>query len=121
MDSVTFILIFTATFMAIFGTLTARSSIRREKILSGPAAQLFNLIGTIAFVGILPGVLCSLALGQTHIIGFPMAVTLLVTSLLAFLIFAVFELPVRKANQSKVVTAEEEEVWTAEKARTSGL
>lgn len=118
MDKPTFILLFTVAFMVIFGTLTTRSSLRREKVFGGPMAQFFNAIGTIAFVGILPGVLCSLVLGQSHIIGFPMAITLLVTSLLAFFVFAVFELPARKANAPKVV---QEEAWTAEKARTSGL
>jgi len=118
MDRVTFILIFTATCMLIFGPLTVRSSIRREKVLGGPIAQFFNAIGTIAFVGLVPGVFCSLILGQASHIGFPMGVTLLLTSLLAFLVFAVFELPARKAIPAQPI---EEDAWTAEKARTSGL
>lgn len=101
----------------LVGPRVANEANHREKVLSGAFAKLLNLIGAMAFAGLVPGVLTGIILGAAHA-AVPIALGLLATCFLSMLLFAVLELPARKALPVKPV---EEELWTAEKARTSGL
>ena len=91
MDVLTQSLLVCAVFAVIFGPLTARSSHRRSPIRGGIVAQAFHLIGTMAFVSVLPGVIAALILGGGFETAFPLALTLSVLSFLSLLVFAVFE------------------------------
>lgn len=84
-------LIFSGVFALIFGPLTARSAHRREPVRGGVIAQLFHLLGAIAFIAVLPGVLVSLIAGGGFRQAFPLGVALLLLSLALFVVFAVFE------------------------------
>jgi hypothetical protein len=102
----------------LLGPRVANEAHSRDKVLSGPFAKLLNLIGAMAFAGLVPGVLAGIIIGGAHV-AVPLALGLLATCFLSTLLFAVVEMPVRRTLPVKPV--EEEELWTAEKARTSGL
>jgi hypothetical protein len=91
----------------------------REPIYGGTLPTLFNLIGTVAFVGIIPGILTALILGIVHSV-VPVVLTLLATCLVSMLLYTLTELPAYRQHLATIKTGEDE-LWTAEKARTSGL
>lgn len=104
-----------AAFGLAGGWYVARVSSRSEAVYGGLLAQIFHVLGASAFISSLPGTLAALLLGGGLITAVPLAFSFLGLSLLFLLVYAVFEAPARK---SMVV---EDEAWTAEKARTSGL
>jgi uncharacterized membrane protein (DUF485 family) len=106
-------------FAVVFGFLTARSSNKREKIYGGLLAQVFHYIGAGSFVAVLPVVLTSLIVGGGFKLAFPMGVGFLVTSLVALVVFAIFERPALEAAKRKIKT--EDRGWTKEDAISSGL
>lgn len=91
----------------------------RDPIYGGSLPTLFNLIGTIAFVGIIPGILTALLLGVVHSL-VPVILTLLATCFVCMILYAITELPAHRQHQA-TAKPEDEDLWTAEKARTSGL
>jgi hypothetical protein len=103
---------------ALVGTRVAREASHREKIYSGTIGTILNLISAMAVASLLPGVLVALLLGGGHF-AVPIALSLLTITLISLVLFALVELPHHKALP--VERSEEEELWTAEKARTSGL
>lgn len=105
------------TFAVILGPFAARSSLRREPIYGGILAQIFHLAGTGAMMGVIPGVITALILGGGFGVAFPVAVFFLATSFGLLLIFALFEHPARSAHLAQA----QDQGWTAEDARTSGL
>ncbi len=119
MDPLTLVLAVTALFSFVAGPLLARASMRREPIYSGSLAKFFNAVAAMAFVGILPGALCSLVTQQATTLGIPLALALFATAFIALVLFALLELPARKPHLKQ--PTEDDEVWTAERARTSGL
>lgn len=100
----------------ILGSLTARSSHRRDPVIGGLPAQVFHWLSAVAFVAILPSVLTGLILGVIHF-AIPIAIGMLFASMAAAGLYAVFELPARKARPVMV----EDRGWTAEDALKSGL
>lgn len=105
-----------AVFGVVLGPLLARSSARREKIYGGTAAQVFHLLGAVAMMGLLPGVIAGVILRIPFVTTFSIALGLLALCFAALLVFAVLEKPSRPAPQ-----ALEDRGWTAEDARTSGM
>jgi len=97
----------------VFGSLVARRSSRHEKIYGGAFAHAFHFLGAAAVAGTLPVVLACLVLGQGFRVAFPMALSFLVTSAVALLIFAAVE---RNARAKNVIR---EQGWTREDARRS--
>jgi hypothetical protein len=112
------ILAISLIFALILGPLTARSSARREPIYGGLPAHIFHVLGSMAFVALVPTVLTGIILGE-GLAALPYAVALLVTSLLSVFIFAIIEKPARQRNMPKAV--ETDVAWTAEDAARSGL
>jgi hypothetical protein len=107
-----------AVLCALFvGQHVHRESSEREPIHSGMLAQLMNLIASMAFAAVIPTALLGLIFGVLHTV-VQLILILFAVTFVALLIFAVVEQPVA----AKFATTEEtEELWTAEKARTSGL
>ncbi len=106
-----------AVLVSIFvGSHVHRETLKREQVHSGVIAQIMNLIASMAFAAVIPTALLGLILGVLHSV-VPVILGLFAVTFVALLIFAVVEWPVA----SKIVPVEEEELWTAEKARTSGL
>ena len=99
---------------SIFAVYASRRSSRDEKIYGGMLAQVFHFLGALGFCMALPTVLTSVILRG----GFLQAVVLgfgcVIAAFIALLVFAVIENPARPATVA-------EEVWTEEKARSSGL
>lgn len=92
-----------------------RRSLREEKVYGGVPAQIFHFLGALGFCMTLPTVLAALILGGGFGIAFPLGIGLVIASLIMLVIFAVVEHPARP----KITP--EEEVWTEEKARASGM
>jgi hypothetical protein len=101
---------------AVAGVFVARSSARKQKIHGGSAAKIFHYLGASAFVSALPTGLIELLFGRGFGGAIVASLSLAVISLAFLLIFALFERPAlaRLPNEN-------DEGWTAEKARTSGL
>jgi hypothetical protein len=104
-------------FAAIFGPLTARSSMRRAPIYGGVLAKAFHLLGASAIIGVVPGVITALILGGGFGVAFPVALLFLAIGFGTLLLFAIFERPARTLH----LVQEQSRGWTAEDARTSGL
>lgn len=104
-----------AVFGLAGGWYVARISHRRDAVHGGFLAQFFHVLGASAFISSLPGTLAALILGGGLLTAIPLAFSFLGLSLLLLLMYAVFEAPARKGLDA------EDEAWTAEKARTSGL
>lgn len=100
----------------VLGALTARSSNRREKVHGGLLAQLFHYLGAALIVSALPGVLATIVLGQGILRAVAVGAGFVLSSLAMLFVYAVFE----RGARAKLPAAQDDE-WTAEKARTSGL
>lgn len=99
-------------FLAIY---VSRRSLRAEKVYGGALAQGFHFLGALAFCMTLPTVLTVLVLHGGFGIAFPLGIGLVLTSLIMFFFFALFERPARPK------IAPQDDVWTEEKARASGM
>ncbi len=99
----------------LFAVYVARKSIREEKIYGGALAEVFHFLGVLGFCMTLPTVIAALVLRGGFGLAFPLGIGCVVAAFVALLIFAVVENPARAG------IAPEEEVWTEEKARSSGL
>jgi hypothetical protein len=98
--------------LAIYVT---RRSLREEKVYGGALAQVFHYLGALGFCMTLPTVLAVLVLRGGFGIAFPLGIGLVIASLIMLIIFAVIERPARP----KITP--EDDVWTEEKARASGM
>jgi hypothetical protein len=110
----------TIVFGLIFGTLTARSSMRREKIHGGVVAIIFNWLASVVMLMVLPLILGSIFIG--HNAGYGIVIGLLLIGVCGILlvIFAIFEKAPREAYL-KTLIPKEDRGWTAEDALKSGL
>lgn len=99
----------------IMAIWVAPRSAKKDAIRGGSMAQVFHFIGAALFSAVLPTVLVSLILRGGFGVAFPLAIGLLVLAYVALLGYAVFEKPARAQ------VAPDEELWTAEKAKSSGL
>lgn len=118
MDQQLAVILFLIGFGLIFGYLTARSSIRREKIHGGPMSFLFHYLASGLMATLPLAVLSSVFILRLHFfqiiliaIGFFAAVFLLL------FLFARFEGPAYQ----KAMSSEVDRGWTEHDARTSGL
>jgi hypothetical protein len=98
----------------IFAIYVARKSNREAKIYGGVLAQVFHYLGALGFCMTLPTVLTVLLLHGGFGLAFPLGIGCVVAAFIALLVFALIENPARP-----IVV--EEEVWTEEKARSSGM
>lgn len=106
-----------AALCAVFvGLYIHRETSEHEAIHSGIFAQIMNLIASMAFAAVVPTALLGLILGVLHTV-VPVILGLFATTFVALLLFALVERPVA----AQVTPIHEEELWTAEKARSSGL
>ncbi len=90
-------------------------SLRQEPIYGGAPALILHAIGVVCFAAVIPTTIATLLLHGGFGIAFPLAIGLIAAAYLLLLLFAAVEQPAREAKAPK------EDVWTAEKARTSGL
>lgn len=115
MDDITIVLLVAFGFGAVFGTLTARSSHRREPIRGGVLSQALNLLAASLLVAALPAVLTAVVVGVGFRVGLPLAIALIFGSYLVLCLYALVEKPHLATPDT------EDRGWTEEDARTSGL
>jgi hypothetical protein len=100
----------------IFSLYVAPRSLREEKVYGGAAAQVIHYLGVLGFCMTLPTVITALILRGGFGVAFPLGIGCVIAAFIALLIFAVIERPARAA-----LPPEDNDVWTAEKARKSGM
>ncbi len=100
---------------SIFATFVARRSLDEEKIHGGAPAKVFHFLGALGFCMTLPTVITALLLRGGFTLAFPLGIGCVIAAFIALLIYAVFEYPARAG------LALDDDGWTEEKARTSGL
>jgi hypothetical protein len=110
-------LIIWAAFAIVFGPFLTRSSIRRSPVRGGVLAHLFHFIAATAAVAVVPTIIAALVFGGGFRLAFPLALTLMLTSLFSLVIFAIIEKPAIQTYEASL----EDRGWTEEDARTSGL
>lgn len=103
-------------FGVLIGIPLSLSSFKKEAVYGGFIAKIFNTLGAILFAGVLPGVLYGIFFGH-GLAAFPIAVAMMIGSLLSFLLFAIVEYPAKQRLEPK----SDEEGWTEADARSSGL
>jgi hypothetical protein len=116
MDRSQFVILFTLAFAVIASIPAARSSRRKDKIVGGLLAEVFHHLGVTAYLGIVPAALIGSILVGPLELGIPLALLCLGLTMIALLLYAIFEKPPR-AMQAK----SEDRGWTEQDARTSGL
>ncbi|MFQ3565877.1 MAG: hypothetical protein SNJ59_02650 [Aggregatilineales bacterium] len=116
MDSLLTALAIGVSIGLIAGIFIARRSAREAPIYGGLPALALHYVGASLFISSLPTALTSLILGRGLLGAVTAAFTCVIASLITFIVFAIVEAPARAAR-----APQEEEGWTAEKARTSGL
>ena len=99
----------------IFSIYVSRKSLREEKVYGRTAAKVFHYLGTLGFCMTLPTVIVAAILRSGFLPSVALGFGCVFFAFLALLIFAAIERPLRP------VSANEPEVWTAAKARTSDL
>ena len=100
---------------AIFAIYVSRRSLKDEAVYGGTLAKLFHFLGVLGFCMTIPTVLTTLILHGGFGLAFPLGMGCVLASFVMLLIFAVIEKPVRDR------ITPEEDVWTEEKARASGM
>jgi hypothetical protein len=99
---------------SIFAVYVSRRSSRDEKIYGGALAHIFHYLGALGFCMTLPTVITNVILHGGFLQAILLGFGLVIAAFIALLVFAVVENPARPAVL-------EEEVWTEEKARSSGM
>ncbi len=99
----------------VFSFYVTRKSLREEKVYGGTLALVFHYLGVLGFCMTLPTVLSAVILRSGFLPSFLLGMSCVIAAFLALLIFAVIEHPARAG------VVPEEDVWTEEKARSSGL
>ncbi|HVU14614.1 MAG TPA: hypothetical protein VHD90_25235 [Phototrophicaceae bacterium] len=115
MSHAAFALLAGLIFGGIFSLYVAPRSIREAKIYGGTLAKAFHYLGVLGFCMTLPTVIAAVVVRGGFALAFPLGVGCVISAFIALLIFAAVERPAR------LLHAPEEDVWTAEKARSSGL
>ena len=92
-----------------------RRSLAQEKVYGGVLAQIFHFLGALGFCMTLPTVITVLFLHGGFGVAFPLGIGLVLTSLIMFVCFAAIERPARPR------VTPDDDVWTEEKARASGM
>jgi len=108
------VLVIAALFL---GTLAARSSSKREAILSGSPANIFHFLANAIMSVVTLTVLASVFVLRLDLLTIVLTIVgMVVVTLILLMIYAAFEKPAleKKAH-------EEDRGWTEEDARTSGL
>lgn len=103
-------------FGLLLGIPLSLSSFKKETIYGGILPKIFNTLGAILFAGVLPAVLYGIIFGH-GLKAFPIAVGMMLGSLLSFLLFAIVEYPAKQRLEPEV----DEQSWTEADARSSGL
>lgn len=103
-------------FGLIIGPFVARMSNKKEKIHGGLLAHIFHFIAVVLFVGLVPGVITGIIVGEGLLV-IPIAFAMLAVVYINVFLFALVENGPRKAALSKKV----DRGWTEEDARKSGL
>ncbi|HEX2620515.1 MAG TPA: hypothetical protein VHL11_10215 [Phototrophicaceae bacterium] len=104
---------------AFSGPRVVREALERDKIYGGVIPRIMTYIGAFALGGLLPGILLGVILGIVHQVA-PIALSLLATIFVSLIVYTAVEFPARQRH-AVALPAEEDDLWTAEKARTSGL
>lgn len=117
MDDRTLITVLLIVALAALMSVPAfRGSLRRDPVRGGVLAQIFHLLGVLAYCSVLPTALVGSILLGPFRFGIPMALSILMVSLVMLFLYGVFERPAR----ARMVPVEDHG-WTAEDALKSGL
>jgi len=100
----------------LFAIYVARRSLQQEKVYGSILSKVFHFLGVLFFCMTLPTVITVLILHGGFGVAFPVGIGCVAASFLALAVFAVFEKPARDRLKT-----EDEDLWTEEKARASGM
>lgn len=100
---------------ALLSLYVAPRSLREEKVYGGALAQVLHYLGVLGFCMTLPTVLTAVILHSGFLTAVMLGFSLVGAAFVALLLFAAVERPARAG------ITPEDDVWTEEKARTSGL
>lgn len=100
----------------LFAIYVSRRSLQQEKLYGGVLSKVFHFLGVLFFCMTLPTVLTVLILHGGFGMAFPLGLGCVAASFVALAVFAVFEKPARDRLKT-----EDEDLWTEEKARASGM
>ncbi|MEP7292873.1 MAG: hypothetical protein ABI835_13910 [Chloroflexota bacterium] len=92
-----------------------RRSLGEEKVYGGALAQVFHYLGALGFCMTLPTVITTMILRGGFGQALPLGIGCVIAAFVALLVFAVIEHPARAKAEP------EDDVWTEEKARASGM
>jgi hypothetical protein len=117
MDRLVLDIIIAAIIGLALGWIVHQRAVQREKIYGGGAAAALHLLSAAAFCAALPGVLLSLLTGQGFLVAILFGFGCFILSFALMVGFAAIE----NAPRSAALAQTQDEGWTAEKAKTSGL
>jgi hypothetical protein len=100
------------------GAYLSLVSHRHEKVLGGTLAQIFHVIGAMAVASTPITVLATVFLGNGFWAAILTAFVLILIAFTALFVYAIFEQPALEREKAK---HGDDQGWTAEKAKTSGL
>ncbi|MBK8026143.1 MAG: hypothetical protein IPK19_33345 [Chloroflexi bacterium] len=90
-------------------------SLKNEPVRGGTLAELLHGLAVVLACAVFPAAIAALVLRGGFGVAFPVAFGMAILAFLVLIVFAIFEQPAVARAQSH------EDVWTAEKAKTSGL
>lgn len=99
----------------VIGIFVARASAKKDKLRAGGAVSILHYLASALFASGVPSALASLLMGRGIGTALIFAFGCIIASYLVLLPFAALEFPARARKR------EEDEGWTAQKARESGL
>ncbi len=118
MDNLAFAPLIGLGFGVVFALFVARRSLNEKPVYSGAPAQVLHFLGVVAFCSMVPTVIATLILHG----GFVRAViSALAWFALAFMLLVIFAALEKPASDIQALSSDNDDVWTAEKAKTSGL
>lgn len=115
MDPILIAVIVGVAFGLFVGGRIATRSESEETIYGGSTAKALHRLAATAFGGAFPAGLLTIFLAHSVVSGIVMAFAFVGTALLLMILFALVE------NGPRQIALEDDQGWTAEKARTSGL
>jgi len=115
MDSIWIAVVVGVAFGLYVGSRIATRSEQDEPIYGGSTAQALHRLASVALGGAFPAGLLTIFLAHSVVSGIVMGFAFVGTSFLLLILFALVE------NGPRQIALENDQGWTAEKARTSGL
>lgn len=101
----------------VLSLFVAPRSLKEKPLYGGLPSQVFHYLGVLGFCSTVPTVITTVILHEGFLRAVLLALSLSAFSFVTLVIHAAFEKPASDRHTVSV----EDDVWTAEKAKTSGL